>query len=63
MNIKEEDLSGKIILEVGSGRGDTTRKLVQLLSGKPNTLLIVTDISDKYFQQLKEEFQSSDVQV
>lgn len=63
MNIENEDLSGKIVLEVGSGRGDTTRKLVQLLSGKPGTQLIVTDISNKYFQRLKEEFQSRDVQI
>jgi ubiquinone/menaquinone biosynthesis C-methylase UbiE len=63
MNIEDEDLSGKIILEVGSGRGDTTRKLVDLLSQKPDTQLMVTDISDRYFSQLQNEFQSKPVQL
>ena len=63
MNIEDEDLSAKVILEVGSGRGDTTRKLVNLLSGKPGARLIVTDISDKFFQQLSDEFQSKDVEL
>lgn len=63
MNIESENHSGKVILEVGSGRGGTTRKLVNLLSGKPGARLIVTDLSDKFFQKLSDEFQASDVQV
>jgi SAM-dependent methyltransferase len=62
-NIENEDLSSKVILEVGSGRGDTTRKLVDLLTGRPNAQLIVTDVSDRFFQQLRAEFQSKDVQI
>ena len=57
--IENGDLSGKTILEVGSGRGDTTRALVALLEGKSGTQLIVTDISDRFF----EEFQNRDIQL
>jgi len=63
MNIEDEELSGKTILEVGSGRGDTTRRLVQLLSGKPNARLIVTDLSDRFFRELATEFQSTHLQI
>lgn len=63
MNIEDENFDGKVILEVGSGRGETTRKLVNLLSGKPGTQLIVTDISNHFFPQLRDEFQSKNVQV
>ena len=62
MNIEDEDLSGKVVLEVGSGRGDTTRKLVNLLSEKSGTQLIVTDISDRFFAQLRDEFHATKVQ-
>lgn len=58
MPIENENLAGKVILEVGSGRGDTTRKLVDLLVGQPGAQLIVTDISDRYFHALQTEFQS-----
>lgn len=63
MNIEDEDLSGKVVLEVGSGRGDTTRKLVNLLSETPTAQLIVTDISDHFFPRLRDEFQSKNVQI
>jgi ubiquinone/menaquinone biosynthesis C-methylase UbiE len=63
MSIENEDLSGKVILEVGSGRGDSTRKIVDCLLGEPHSQLIVTDISDSFFQSLQDEFQSKDVQV
>lgn len=63
MKIEDEDLTNKVILEVGSGRGDTTRKLVHLLEGKPNSQLIVTDISDQFFPQLHNEFQARHVQI
>lgn len=52
MDIAQENLAGKVVLEVGSGRGGTTRKLADLLSGQPGTVLIATDISDRHFQQL-----------
>ena len=63
MSIEKEHLAGKVVLEVGSGRGDTTRKLVDLLSGQPGTRLIASDISDTFFQLLGEEFQTKDIQV
>jgi ubiquinone/menaquinone biosynthesis C-methylase UbiE len=63
MNISHENLSGKVVLEVGSGRGDTTRFLVNLLSECPDAQLIVTDISETFFQSLHEEFRTSGVQM
>jgi ubiquinone/menaquinone biosynthesis C-methylase UbiE len=63
MSIENEHLANKVVLEVGSGRGDTTRQLVDLLSGQSGARLIVTDISDKFFQQLRDEFQDRDVQI
>uniref|UniRef100_A0A832H5D0 Class I SAM-dependent methyltransferase n=1 Tax=Oscillatoriales cyanobacterium SpSt-402 TaxID=2282168 RepID=A0A832H5D0_9CYAN len=63
MSIENEHLANSVILEIGSGRGDTTRRLVDLLTGQPGSRLIVTDISDKYFQQLRDEFQTKDVQI
>lgn len=63
MDIAQKDLAGKVILEVGSGRGDTTQKLVDLLSGQPSATLIVTDISDAHFPQLREAFQDRAVQI
>ncbi|HSO11440.1 MAG TPA: class I SAM-dependent methyltransferase [Anaerolineales bacterium] len=63
LNIENEDFSNKVVLEVGNGRGDTTRKLVYLLAETPGAQLIVTDISDKFFQQLHTEFQSKNIQI
>jgi len=62
-NIKQESLSGKVILEVGSGRGGTTRQLVDLLVGQPGAALMVTDVSAIHFQELHDEFQGKGVQV
>jgi len=63
MSIENEHLANTVVLEIGSGRGDTTRRLVNLLSGQPGARLIVTDISDRFFQQLCDEFQAKDVQI
>jgi SAM-dependent methyltransferase len=63
MNIDTENLTGKHVLEVGSGRGDTTRSLVALLSKYTGTTLTVTDISDTHFQQLKKEFTNQSVRT
>ncbi len=63
MIIENESLSGKIILEVGSGRGDTSRQLVGLLAGKPEAKLIITDVTDRFFGQLQNEFQSAGLQI
>lgn len=53
MDISENELTGKVVLEVGTGRGDTTRKLAELLSHFPNSHLISTDISDQFFEALR----------
>jgi ubiquinone/menaquinone biosynthesis C-methylase UbiE len=63
MSIETENLARKTVLEVGSGRGDTTRMLVNLLSGFPSTVLIVTDISDTFFPQLQGEFSNQPVRT
>lgn len=63
MSIENESFAGKVVLEVGGGRGDTTRKLVDWLSGQPGAQLIVTDVSDMFFEQLRSEFRARDVQI
>ena len=63
MLIENEDLQEKIVLEVGSGRGDTTRKLIKILSKKQGLKLIVSDISDSNFQELQDEFSSISLQI
>lgn len=63
MVIENEHLEGKVILEVGSGRGDTTRQLADLLSGQPGAQLIVSDISDRFFQQLADDLRARDIEV
>jgi ubiquinone/menaquinone biosynthesis C-methylase UbiE len=63
LNLENETLAGKLVLEVGSGRGDTTRRLVDMLSGVPDAKLIVTDISDRFFPRLSGEFEAKGVPV
>lgn len=63
MDLSRLDLSGKTVLEIGSGRGDTTRLLVRRLEGQRDAQLIVTDISDKFFQSLREEFATRRVPI
>jgi SAM-dependent methyltransferase len=63
LSIETENLDGKIILEVGSGRGDTTRKLADLVLKSPRAQLIATDISERYFQPLRQEFLSKGLSV
>jgi len=63
MRIDTEDLTGKHVLEVGSGRGDTTRALAALLSKYSGTTLTVTDISDTHFQQLKKECSNQPIRI
>lgn len=56
MHLNQMDLAGKTVLEVGSGRGDTTRVLVDLLSKFPGANLIAADFSAAHFPALQEEF-------
>lgn len=63
MSIEDEHLANKVVLEVGSGRGDTTRKLVDLIAGQHGSQLIATDISDRFFQELQTEFEDRDIQI
>lgn len=63
MDIERENLAGKIVLEVGSGRGDTTRRLVELLSRYPDATLLATDVSDAHFDELRDECRDKRVRV
>ena len=61
MELKELDFTGKTILEVGSGRGDTTRLLADMLAGVPDVRFIVTDLSDQHFPQLRSDMENAGV--
>lgn len=56
-------LNNMTIIEIGTGRGGTTRDLVKILSDYKNCHLITTDIADDHFDELKKEFSSSGVKV
>lgn len=62
MNFGTSDLTNKTVLEVGSGRGETTRELASQMAGKGGRL-IVTDISDEHFEELRSELASIDLPV
>ena len=53
MQIEDENLSGKTILEVGCGLGHTTRNLASLVSDASDAELIVTDVTNKHFERIK----------
>jgi 8-oxo-dGTP pyrophosphatase MutT (NUDIX family)/phospholipid N-methyltransferase len=55
VNLADLDLSGKTVLETGSGRGAASRSLAALLSRHPGSHLVVTDISDASFDRLRQE--------
>lgn len=57
------DLTNKTVLEIGSGRGNTTRQLVALLAQYPNTRLVVTDASSQFFSELQCEFEKTPVEL
>jgi SAM-dependent methyltransferase len=63
IDVSKEECANKTILEIGSGRGDTTRKIVKQLAEIPSSKLIVTDISDTFFHDLKTEFERSGVNI
>lgn len=63
MELAQENLAGKTILEVGSGRGDMTRRLVALLENQVGAKLVVTDLSDSFFGELETVFKDSHVSV
>lgn len=62
-NIFGQCLDNKTILEIGTGRGGTTRELVLLLSKFENCRLITTDIVDDHFSELKDEFKDCNVNI
>ena len=62
-NIFCHNLNNKTILEIGTGRGDTTRYLVSLLSKSRNCRLITTDICDSHFKELKNELKNYPVNI
>jgi 8-oxo-dGTP pyrophosphatase MutT (NUDIX family)/ubiquinone/menaquinone biosynthesis C-methylase UbiE len=55
MKITGLDLSGKTILEIGSGRGGTTRVLARQLAQAGGGKLIATDLSTAHFDELRRE--------
>jgi ubiquinone/menaquinone biosynthesis C-methylase UbiE len=63
IELANNDLTGKIVLEIGSGQGNTTRMLVDLLSSFTNTVLIASDLSDRFFSDLAQEFQARQVEI
>lgn len=63
MDLEQSNLANKVILEVGSGRGGTTREIVQLLKGQSGARLIVTDISDVHFGRLSNELSGAGVRI
>lgn len=63
MRLADGDLNGKTVLEVGTGRGATTRVLVDLLEKYSDTTLISTDASTQSFAELQKEFKDRKVRV
>ena len=62
LNISQENLENQTVLEVGSGRGETTRYLADLLSRYDRARLIVTDITDQHFEAIRQEMTGKNVQ-
>lgn len=62
-NVFGECLDGKTILEVGTGRGGTTKDLISLLSKFKNCHLITTDIADDHFKELSKDFKNCKVDI
>jgi SAM-dependent methyltransferase len=63
MDITTENLSGKVVLEIGTGRGSTTRYLVDLLSRFEGAALVATDVSGRHLAALQREFKDGPVPV
>jgi ubiquinone/menaquinone biosynthesis C-methylase UbiE len=57
------DLSNKTVLEIGSGRGDTTHALVAMLARFPHTRLIITDVSSQFFPELQHKLEPAPVEL
>ncbi len=60
-DISSRNLNGKTLLEVGSGRGDTTRFLAKMVEREPGARLIVSDLSDAHFASLGEELKGINI--
>ena len=63
IDITHEDLNNCTVLEVGSGCGDTTQILANLLSRCENTRLIITDLSDRHFEMIRQNIQQHNVEL
>lgn len=62
-SILNTDFTNKVVLEIGTGRGGTTRELVKHLSKFTGSKLITTDIYDGNFSELQEEFKEYSVSI
>ena len=60
ITIENESLADKTVLEIGCGLGRTTLNLVSLLSGVTGAKLLVTDISQKRLNLVREGINKSD---
>lgn len=63
IDIYNFDFTGKIVLEIGTGRGGTTLELAKAMKGFKGAKLITTDIYDKNFEELREELLKYDIDV
>ena len=62
MEFESIEFDGKTVLEIGGGRGETTRELAARMTGGGGRL-IVTDISDKHFPALQKDLERFDLAV
>jgi SAM-dependent methyltransferase len=63
MDLPKIIFTDKTILEVGCGRGGSTRVIVRRLAGQPGARLIATDVDDRHFAALQIELEPSGVPI
>lgn len=61
VDILKEDFNDKVIVEIGTGKGNITRQLVRKLSACNNYKLALIDVCDGEFEKLKGEFAENHV--
>lgn len=63
MDFKNFDYNNKTILEIGTGRGGTTKIIGELISDLKNTKLITTDIFDGNFEAIKNDLEKYNLNI